>query len=430
MSTRVRAVGLVGTLEESLSHRWFTNPDEDGAGPKAGNYVVGAAIPVLTVAWVLANDLPTVTAVVTTVVSMLVGAALTVLARWPVAALAITLVGTVGVLVAYQGCPPLVAASEVAVFGVAVVRPRREAVVAAFVSGVALFGAVWADASGPMTEPRTLIVAVWTVLALAAGDAVRTQRAYVSALAERARRAQETSEQEARARVAEERVRIARELHDVVAHHIAVINVHAGLARRALGRDAATVESSLGHVQEAARTVLDELGAVLRVLRAGDGEVPGNEPSPGMSRLDDLLATLSDAGFAVRTSTSGRPREMDPACGLAAFRIVQESLTNASKHGAGDQAELALVYGEDALTVTVRNPVRFDPTGESASSGTGGQGLIGMRERATSCGGSLTVRRDAEHGFRLSAVVPYRPRSPLEQVAEHEQEHEHVQEAS
>jgi signal transduction histidine kinase len=262
-------------------------------------------------------------------------------------------------------------------------------------------------ATGSVTEPRILIVLVWTALAFALGVAVRTQRAYVVALAERARRAEETREQETRARVAEERVRIARELHDVVAHHIAVINVHAGLARRAVGRDAAVVDTSLGHVQDAARTVLDELGAVLQVLRSNDALDPATAPTPGLDRLDDLLATFAAAGFVVRTRATGRRRDMNGICDLAAFRIIQESLTNASKHGTGLGAELELTYTVDALTIAVHNPVEAAP-GPAVGASPRGHGLIGMRERAAACGGSLTVRRDGRT-FRVDAVIPYRP---------------------
>ena len=199
----------------------------------------------------------------------------------------------------------MIVAGEIAVFSVACNRPRRVAALAALATAVVLIGVARTDSPGSMTEPRMLIVLVWTALAFSLGVAVRTQRAYVEALAERSRRADETREQEARARVAEERVRIARELHDVVAHHIAVINVHAGLARRAVGRDADVVDASLAHAQVAASTVLDELGAVLQVLRSSDstepGTEPGTEPAPGLDRLDALLATFAAAGFAVRT---------------------------------------------------------------------------------------------------------------------------------
>ncbi|CAN5440105.1 histidine kinase [soil metagenome] len=409
----MRTPGAPRVVEGLRAHPWFAGPEDERASPRVGNVLVGAAVPVLSLVASLARDAPAARIVPTVAIALVVGIALTWLGRWPVPVLGIALAGTVAGLAVDQVHPVLVAASEIAVFAVASMRPRRVAVAATAVSSVVLFGVARADVAGPVTEPRALIVVVWTVLAFAMGDAVRTQRAYMAALAERARRADESKEQEARARVAEERVRIARELHDVVAHHIAVINVHAGLARRALGRDAPTVDSSLEHVQEAAQTVLEELGTVLRVLRAGEAEGAGTEPAPGLARVPEVLATLASAGFVVRTSTSGRPREMDQACDLAAFRIVQESLTNASKHGAGAQADLSLAYGDDALTIDVRNLVRFDPAGSRpAANAYGGQGLIGMRERAGACGGSLRVHPDDDGTFRLTAVIPYRPAPP------------------
>lgn len=246
---------------------------------------------------------------------------------------------------------------------------------------------------------------------------MRTQMAYVKALAERSLRADENYEQETRTRVVEERVRIARDLHDVVAHHIAVINVHAGLARRAIGRDAGLVDTSLSHVQEAARTVLDELGTVLSVLRSTDFEDSESggttQPAPGLERLDELLETFALAGFEVRTTKTGPLRDMDRACDLAAFRIIQESLTNASKHGANRQAKLTLTSSVSGLSIGVSNLV---PVGSALSSAEGpspvSHGLIGMRERAAACGGSLTASQDDHGRFRVLAVIPHRPARP------------------
>jgi signal transduction histidine kinase len=331
-----------------------------------------------------------------------------------VAVLVISLLGAVTALLVGRASPALGLACEIAVFTVACLRPRRVAGIAALVSAAVLFGAARSGVSGPITAATTLIVVVWTALAFAGGVAVRTQRAYVTALADRARRADEDYEQEARTRVVEERVRIARELHDVVAHHIAVINVHAGLARRAVGRDARTVDTSLGHVQEAARTVLDELGTVLSVLRSTDFEDSASggttQPAPGLERLDDLLETFAVAGLEVRTTATGPPRDMDRACDLAAFRIIQESLTNASKHGVDGKATLTLTFAVSGLTIGVSNVV---PVGSAGSSNEFpapvGHGLIGMGERAAACGGSFTARLDDHGAFLVLAQIPHRP---------------------
>jgi len=394
---------------------WFVVPDERGPIRAAANIAAAASVPVLALAWVLDEQVPAGPALRIVAIAAITGVALRYRARWP---LAVLLVGLLGVSAAFLGgleSPALGFGCEIAVFSVASLRPRRVAASAALVSAVVLFTAERAGFTGSMTAPGALIVVVWTALAYALGTIASTQRAYVLALAERAGRADEKREQEAHTRVVEERVRIARELHDVMAHHIAVINVHAGLARRAIGRDAGTVDTSLGHVQEAARTVLDELGAVLSVLRSTDMEEsvsePTTQPVPGLERLSELLETFAAAGFNVRTRATGQMRDMDRTCDLAAFRIIQESLTNASKHGSSDgQAELTLTFAASGLAIEVINLVQGHPPGSSTEvRAPVGHGLIGMRERAVSCGGSLTAHQDDRGVFSVAAVIPHHP---------------------
>jgi len=395
------------------AHPWFVGLDDQGQGGLAANIAVSASVPVLAVAGVMHNGL-TDRALGVVGIAALVGVALRYRARWPVAVLIVSLLGAVAALFMGRASPALGLGVEIALFTVACLRPRRVAGIAALASAAILFGAARSGVSGPITAAATLIVLVWTALAFAGGVAVRTQEAYVTALSDRARRATENYEQEARNRVVEERVRIARELHDVVAHHIAVINVHAGLARRAIGRDPDTVDTSLGHVQDAARTVLDELGTVLSVLRSTDVvdsvSVDTTAPAPGLERLDELLATFAVAGLDVATVATGPMRGMDRACDLAAFRIIQESLTNASKHGADRKVRLTLMSADSGLTIGVSNLV---PVGSRELSGGAaefvGHGLIGMRERAAACGGSLTARQDDHGVFSVLAVIPHRP---------------------
>jgi len=339
-------------------------------------------------------------------VAVVVGTALGFMARWPIATVVVTLGGLVAVALVDQMSPVLVLAAQVAIFGVAALRTRLVGLVAAAATAVLLCSITWAEAGGPMTDARVIMGFVLSALSFASGRAVRSHRAMVAALADRARRANETREQETRARVAEERVRIARELHDVVAHHIAVINVHAGLARKAQGRDPKLVDSSLTNVQDAAHTVLEELGTVLHVLRSGGGDDVELTPTSGLDRLDDLLATMAATGFQVRLRRVGRPRPTDAACDLAAFRIIQESLTNAAKHGWGERADLTLAYDDSALRIEVRNPAPRDPADEPRGTG---QGLIGMHERAKACGGSLSTGLDDEGNFHVDALIPHHP---------------------
>jgi len=196
--------------------------------------------------------------------------------------LLVALLGVGAALMGDRESPALGFGCEIAVFTVASLRPRRIAGTAALVSAALLFAAERTDFSGSMTAPGALIVVVWTALAFALGTVARTQRAYVIALAERARRADEEREQQARTRIVEERVRIARELHDVVAHHIAVINVHAGLARRAIGRDAGTLDTSLGHVQELREQCWTNWGRYLGCCDRAIRQSPRPGPRPSL----------------------------------------------------------------------------------------------------------------------------------------------------
>ena len=392
------------------AHPWFVGPANQGVAGLGANIAVCASVPVLAIATVMHKDVPSDQALGVVAIAAVAGVAMRYRARWPLPVLGIALLGAVAALLLGRASPALGLACEIAVFTVACLRPRRVSGAAALVSAVILFAAARIGVSVPITAAATLIVVVWTALAFSGGVAVRTQRAYVTALAERARRADENYEQEARTRVAEERVRIARELH-----HIAVISVHAGLARRAGGRDAATVDTSLGHVQEAARTVLDELGTVLNVLRSSEvgesGADPTTQPAPGVELLDELLGTFALAGLEVRMTSTGTPHDLDQGCDLAAFRIIQESLTNASKHGADDHATLVLTSGATELTIEVSNLAELDRDG--LLNGTllpVGHGLMGMHERAASCGGSFTARQDAHGVFTVAAVIPHRPR--------------------
>jgi signal transduction histidine kinase len=401
-------------LDGATAQPWFVGPGNHGTAALAANVVVCASVPLMAIAGVMHNDVMTDGAVGIVTIAAVAGVALHYRTRWPLAVLLVTLIGAVTALFVGRASPALGLSCEIAVFTVACLLPRRVSGAAALVTAAVLFGAARSGVDGPITAAATLIVVVWTALAFAGGVAVRTQRAYVIALADRARRADENYEQEARTLVAEERVRIARELHDVVAHHIAVINVHAGLARRAVGRDADTVDTSLGHVQDAARTVLDELGTVLSVLRSSEvgeaGSQPTTQPAPGMERLDELLETFAGAGLEVRTTANWPLGDMDRACDLAAFRIIQESLTNASKHGADGQAKLTLISAADGLTIGVSNLVKMSPAGSSTRTPTPvGHGLMGMRERAAACGGSLSARQDDHGVFSVLATIPHRP---------------------
>jgi signal transduction histidine kinase len=248
----------------------------------------------------------------------------------------------------------------------------------------------------------------WVCLAAAAGDAVRSRRAYVAAVEERARRAEESREVEARRRVVEERLRIARELHDVVAHHIAMISVQAGVATHVLRAQPDAAAQALAHIRQASRTVLEELSVMLSVMRQSSESSAPTEPAPSLERLDELVGTFHTAGLAVEFELSGQPRALPPTVDLTAYRVVQESLTNVHKHGGGARARVEVGFAPDQLRIDIRNvggKVAATPNGT-------GHGLLGMRERATAVGGSLSAGPTDAGEFRVRAVLPLPPEEP------------------
>jgi signal transduction histidine kinase len=279
---------------------------------------------------------------------------------------------------------------------------RRVTLLTGAASATAVVVAAWVTWGGRWTDPGVLIFATWIGLAAAIGDGIRSRRAYVSAIEERARRIEQTHEEEARRQVAEERVRIARELHDVVAHHIAVINVQSGVAAHLLPQRPEQAATALEHIRDASRSVLEELSSVLAVLRGPQDESPApTEPAPGLGDVEQLVERLIAAGMSVQVSVLGRPRPLPAATDLAAYRVVQEALTNAQKHGVGAYARVSLDWTPETLRIEVVNPVGAGRWATTA----GGHGLLGMRERVSALGGRLAID-PGQAEFRLTAVLP------------------------
>ncbi|MFI6575650.1 sensor histidine kinase [Nocardiopsis sp. NPDC050513] len=246
--------------------------------------------------------------------------------------------------------------------------------------------------------------------AAALGDAGRSRQAYIQAVTERARRAEETRESEARRRVAEERLRISRDLHDALAHQIAVVNLHSGVASRALPDRPEDAERALATIREAARTVLSEMSALISVLRTTDPAdpepAPVAEPVPTLADLDRLVRRFTESGLRVDLRFGGESAAVPEPVGIVAYRVVQEALTNAHKHGADHVVMLSVEYGDDRLEITATNPV--EPESLDVGGTAGGHGLVGARERVASVGGSLDAAIVPGPVFRLRAVLPLR----------------------
>jgi signal transduction histidine kinase len=274
---------------------------------------------------------------------------------------------------------------------------RRVWAWAGYVAGALYLSAVLWTGDG-WWEPEVLGTVAWIGMATAIGDAARSRRAYIAEVVERARRAEQTREEEARRRVVEERVRIARELHDVVAHHIAVIKVQATGAKHILAHRPELVAPALDHISRSSDAVLKEIASVLGLLR-GEDEAD-TEPTRGLARLTGLLDDLAAAGLRVDHRQLGNARELPALADLAAYRIAQEALTNAQKYGDGT-ARLTVAYTVGGVTLDITNPIRR--TGVSTGSG---YGIVGMRERATATGGTVTVGTNDHGRFAVHAELP------------------------
>jgi len=325
--------------------------------------------------------------------------------RWPARVLAVTL--AFGMAYAARTYPegPSQLAIYPALWTIALTRPRRTAWVAAGGTALAVAGAELFLYGDTMFDGEPLYAAVTVFAAMWWGEAVRARRAYVAELRDRAERAERTREEEARRRVDEERMRIARELHDVVSHTIGVISVQAGVASHLLGRRPDKAAESLAAIRQASDEALGELHAMLGVLRdgdGGDGQAPLS-PAPGLGELDALVAQAAGAGLEVRVSLEGEPRRLPPAVDLAAYRVVQEALTNVVRHAQAGRAEITVTHADGRVTVEVADDGRAVGNGRGSGSG---QGILGMRERARALGGTLEAGPRPGGGFRALATLP------------------------
>jgi len=254
-------------------------------------------------------------------------------------------------------------------------------------------------------------VAFGSGVAWVAGDRTRTRRAYLAELQERAAQLEREREEHVRRATDEERSRIARELHDVIAHNVSVIAVQAGAARTTAAADPDRSRATLELIERTARSTLGELRALLGVLRKSGEPAPLRQPQPTLAQLDELVAQSRDAGLHVELRVEGEARAVAAIADLCAYRVVQECLTNAMKHAPGANVNVLLRYGPRDLLVTV-----VDDGPGPAEAGPAGHGLIGMRERLALVGGTLAVGPALGGGFRVEARLPIDPARPPDEV--------------
>jgi signal transduction histidine kinase len=256
------------------------------------------------------------------------------------------------------------------------------------------------------------VILLWAALAVTTGSATRSHRAYVAEVEKRARRAEQDREDEANRRVAEERLRIARELHDAVGHHVALINVQAAALTCLLDdKDLLQAGESVAHIQRASEEALEELRLTVGLLREPGAAVPSvpsvpAEPLPGLSQLEELISSFAGAGLQVTRTVTGQARPLPEAVELTAYRIIQESLTNTCKHAGCDTAVVRLGYAAAALSLAVEDGGM--PAARTSWQTPGGNGIVGMRERVAALGGRLSAGPRPDGGYRVYAELPLR----------------------
>ena len=328
--------------------------------------------------------------------------------RWPLVVLAVTTlhftrywaVGQVNEIASWV-------ILGVAVYSAAAYADRRRA---RWMCGACLLwligsGVVLSARAGPIGAVEVAAIAMFDalpfLLAWPLGAMMRRLREYRVVLEDRNRQLDQEREVNARRAVLEERVRIARELHDVVAHHVSVMGVQAGVARRLFDRDPPEAVAAIGSVETASRQAIADLQQLVGVLRRQE-EGDDLAPQPSLQRLPELVEHMRQTGLPVKLTTTGEPQQLPAGVELSAYRIIQEALTNTLKHAGPAQAAVTVRYDNGAVEVEVVDDGQGPPP---ARQGTGGKGLVGMQERVRLYGGRLEAGARPGGGFRVYAVL-------------------------
>jgi signal transduction histidine kinase len=299
----------------------------------------------------------------------------------------------------FLGPAMLVAVYSVAAYG------RRWVPLAGLVVAELGLAAVWFTPA--MLERSTFLLFMGTLaVAWVLGHIVGDRQVYAAQLEERTAELERAREELARRAVVEERLRLARELHDVVAHSMSVIAVQSGVGAHVAASRPEEVGKALAAIEATSRAALEELRRLLGVLRQDSEPQASLTPVPGLADLDSLLAEVGKAGLAVRLRVEGTPLQLPPGVDLSAYRIVQEALTNVVKHAGPARAQVVVGYRDKEVTVEVTNDGRSTAALASDRRAGTGHGLIGMRERVAAFGGDLEVGPGLDGGFRVAARLP------------------------
>ena len=333
----------------------------------------------------------------------LAAAALPLRRFYPVRALVVVVAGS-ALAVALQTPPQAVLLPALGLYSVASSSTRVTSQVALGAVGVATLSAVWA-VGGDRLANNVSATALSVLVAWLAGENTRSRRVYAAAVAQRAAERELEREERSQRAVAEERIVIARELHDIVAHAMSVITVRAGVARVVMGTHPEEVAEALGIIETTARRALQEMRLLVGVLRNAEGSVGELGPAPGLASLGDLIDQAGDAGVEVTVEIIGERRALPGGADLSVYRIIQEALTNVVRHAGPTRARLRIEYRADEIVIEVidEGGRRWDPP--QANPASGGHGLIGMRERVALYGGALSAGPQGR-GFVVRACLP------------------------
>jgi signal transduction histidine kinase len=336
------------------------------------------------------------------------GLALLIRRRWPVAVFATTVaVSLVYYTAGYPDGPGWIGLFVAAYTLTAQGDGHRSVQIVA--AGIAVVTVGWllvADLQPGGAAGWVLFRIGTAVMAAALGESVRTRRALAAEALERAERAEQAREEEARRRVDAERLRIAREVHDTVAHAIAVINVQAGVTAHVLDKRPEQARETLEVIEQTSARALGELRATLGMLRDADDD--RRAPTPGLNQVEELAALAREAGLDVKVEVASPPRELPGTTDHAAYRILQESITNAIRHAGSARVLVSVTYGPSDLELLVADD-GHGPRDAARDAGDAGRGIVGMRERAALLGGELAAGPRPGGGFQVRARLPLPP---------------------
>ncbi|WP_337004792.1 MULTISPECIES: sensor histidine kinase [unclassified Microbacterium] len=322
--------------------------------------------------------------------------------RLPFVALCVSLACAVALATVAVVSPSALLAAAVSCYVVVDRRGRPRGLVTVITAALVVFFSNGLALGGELFDATALQFVLFILLAGALGDAARSRREFEVAMTERAERAERSRDDEARRRVAEERVRIARDLHDVVAHQISVISLNAGAASSALETRPERAQEALTTIRHASRTVLADIGGLLSLLRSDDAvDTSDLRPQHGLADLDALVDGFRAAGLAVDLRRSPELPAMSPAGNHVAYLALQEGLTNAHKHGAAGPVTVTVAHEGQSLLLRVENPASTSIRPSPPS----GHGLRGLRERVSAVRGAVSTERTGAQ-FVLTVRIP------------------------